>query len=163
MISACTPRAAKWFRDIDEFGGDTQTRARQAAIFQTRRHQAAARDAEIERLVQIGAAVFEQHILARHTDIGSALAHIGRHIGTAQHHQAHIGLASFRKSICGCSLISSSGTMPASASSGSVSLRMRPLVSAIVSGKAVCVCAHNQFDRRRMSAPNDWNFSSMRS
>ena len=51
----------------------------------------AAADAEIERLIQPFAAVFEQYVLAGDTEIGGAILNVGRHIGRAQDDERNAG------------------------------------------------------------------------
>jgi hypothetical protein len=47
-------------------------------------------DFQVDRLVQPLAAVFEQDILARHAEVGSAVLNVGRRVGGADNDQAHI-------------------------------------------------------------------------
>src|SRR5258706_6479198 len=53
--------------------------------------QGAAADAKIDRLIQALAPVLEQHVLARHAEIGGAVFDVGRHVGGTHDDEAHIG------------------------------------------------------------------------
>ena len=70
--------------------------------------------------------MLQQHILAGHAQIGGAVLHVGGHVGGADDDQLHVGWLVSRISL---RLVSgsSTGSMPAYASSGSVSSKMRPL------------------------------------
>ncbi len=56
-----------------------------------RHHHPAPRNVQVQRLIQPGAAVLVQHILARHADVRRAVLHVGRHVAGAHDDQAHIG------------------------------------------------------------------------
>jgi hypothetical protein len=51
----------------------------------------AAGDLQVERLVEAGAAVLDQHVLAGDAEVGRAVLDVGRRIGGAHDDQAHIG------------------------------------------------------------------------
>jgi hypothetical protein len=72
--------------------------------------------------------VLDQHVLAGHAEVGAAVLHVGRHVGGAHEHDAHVGLVGRQDQLAGLPG-SSVTTMPAAASSGSVSSKMRPLDS----------------------------------
>mgnify|MGYP001583175517 CR=1 FL=1 len=62
--------------------------------FAHRDHQPAARDLEVERLIQSVAAVLGQHVAARNAKVRRAVLNIGRHIGRAQDDEPHTGARS---------------------------------------------------------------------
>ena len=65
------------------------------------------------------AAVLEQRVLAGHAEVGAAVLHVGRHVGGAHQHHAHVGRGWWRGSACAIFSGSSSTSMPAALSSGS--------------------------------------------
>ena len=88
-------------RDAGVLGGDADARAlahRGGVVEVERRGDAhpAARDAEVERLVQALAAVLEQHVVADHAEVGAAVLHVGRHVAGAHQHDAQRRAARWR-------------------------------------------------------------------
>ena len=85
-------------RDLHVLGGDAQPRTtphRIGVVEAVRRRDAhpATRDAQVDRLVQALAAVLEQHVLAGHAEVGSAVLHVGRHVRSAHDDQPQVGIA----------------------------------------------------------------------
>ena len=73
-------------RGSDVLGRDPQPRsaAHRRLVIEAARHRdhhAAARDAEVERLVQALAAVLGVEVAPGHTEVGRAILHVGRHVG----------------------------------------------------------------------------------
>jgi hypothetical protein len=128
-------------RRLDVLGGDLEAvaLAHGGGVVETFRHgdhHPALGDLQVERLVEAFAAMLDQHVLAGDAEVGGAVLHVGRHIGGADDDHAHIG--------GWCSMISlrevsgfSAGTMPAAASSGRVSSKMRPLERAMVMSRVL--------------------------
>jgi hypothetical protein len=75
--------------------------------------------------------VFEQNVLAGDAEIGGTVLHIGRRVGGANDDHSHVsrlvGMIN-RREVSGFS----SGSIPAAASSGRVSSKIRPLDRAMV-------------------------------
>ena len=59
-------------------------------------HELAARNAQIQRLVEVGAAMFNEHVLAGNTDIGRAVCHERGHVRGADHQQTQAGPVGFK-------------------------------------------------------------------
>ena len=79
-------------RGAHVLGGDADARAAlngaAPVVAALRRDdEPAAADAKVERLIQAGAAVLDQHVLARDADVGSAVLHVRRDIGRPQEHE----------------------------------------------------------------------------
>ena len=62
---------------------------------------AALRDAQVQRLVQALAAVLDQHVAAGHAQVGAAVLDVGRHVGRAHEHHAHLGLVGREDQLAG--------------------------------------------------------------
>src|SRR6185503_13227832 len=76
-------------------GGDAQPRAApdHAAIVEAaarRDHHAAARDAQIERLVEAFAAVLGEHVAPGDADVGAAVLDVGGSVARSHHHQPQV-------------------------------------------------------------------------
>jgi len=97
--------------------------------------QPAARDAEVDRLVEPAIAplrtVLQQHVLAGDTELGRTVLHVGRHVGSAHDHDSHLRILGADDQLAGSFRISS-GAMPAAASNGCDSSKILPLESASV-------------------------------
>ena len=83
-------------RSLQVLGGDAQPRARAYRMLVGKslahgNHQPAARDFQVERLVQSAAAVLGQQIPARDAEVGGSVLHISRHIGRAHDDEPHSG------------------------------------------------------------------------
>ena len=79
-----------------------------------RHYHPAARDLEIERLVEPVAAVLQQHVLAGHSSVRGAVLHVGRHIGGADDDHGNAGTIRAQNELAR-NVGSSAGTMPAAA------------------------------------------------
>jgi hypothetical protein len=94
-------------------------------------HHPAFGDLQVDRLVESVAAVFEQNVLAGDAEIGGAVLDVGRRVGGANDDHSHVsrlvGMIN-RREVSG----SSSGSIPAAASSGRVSSKIRPFERAMV-------------------------------
>ena len=82
-------------RGVDVFRRHAQARAlghglRIVEPLAHRDHHAAARDAEVDRLIEALAAVLDQHVAAGDTEIGAAVLHIGRSVGRSHHDQPQV-------------------------------------------------------------------------
>ena len=82
--------------DCDILGSNRQARTLFHGIgvieIGTHRHaDAAFCNLQIQRLVQTLPAVFQQRIFAGNAHIRTAVLHVGRHVGGANHQQAHVG------------------------------------------------------------------------
>ena len=82
-------------RHFHVLGRDAQTRAlaHRARVVEARLHRhrhPAARDVQVDRLVQPAAAVLDQHVLARDAEVGRAVFDVGRHIGGAHDDHAQV-------------------------------------------------------------------------
>ena len=81
-------------RDGDVLGGHADARAAlhgagPVVAAPRRDRHAAARDAQVDRLVEPGAAMLEQHVLAGHAQVRRAPLHVGRNVGGPHDHQRH--------------------------------------------------------------------------
>ena len=81
--------------DFHVLGRDAQTRAlaHRVRVIETcrdRHRHPAARDIQIDRLIQTAAAVLEQHVLARHAEVRRAVFDVGRHVGGAHDDHAQV-------------------------------------------------------------------------
>jgi hypothetical protein len=129
--------AAKVFaRNIDVLGRHLEARAlaHGMRIVETGRdgdHHPAPGDLQVDRLVETFTAVLEEDILAGDAEVGSPVLHIGRGVGSADDDHATfsrlVGMIS-RREVSG----SSSGSIPAAASRGRVSSKIRPFDRAMV-------------------------------
>src|SRR3989338_4477362 len=78
-------------------GGDLQARALldSTLVVEVVAHgnaHAALGNLQVQRLVQPLATVFDQGVLAGHADVGTAVFHVGGHVGGTHQHHAHVGL-----------------------------------------------------------------------
>ena len=60
-------------------------------IIAHRHHHATTGNIQVQRLIQARAAMFVEHVLASYAHVGSAILHIGRHIGSTHDDKAHVG------------------------------------------------------------------------
>ena len=95
--STCTPLSEKCSRAICVYLVATRIREPCRTAFGVvevgahRDAHPAARDLQVERLVQALAAVLDQRVLAGHAEVGAAVLDIGRHVAGAHQHDAHVG------------------------------------------------------------------------
>ena len=84
-------------REIGKLGAVAQVRAAPFVVDGARRRihrlgdgETAAPDAEIERLIEVAAALLE-HVAPGDAGVGGAMLDVGRHVGVAHHQHAQLG------------------------------------------------------------------------
>ena len=124
-------------RDARVLGRDADARAllRGGRVVEIERRgdaHPAARDAEVERPVQALAAVLEQGVEAGDAEVGAAVLHVGRNVAGAHEDDAQLRVDGREDQAAGSSPGPRRASIPACASSGSVSSRIRPFDRASV-------------------------------
>ena len=83
-------------RRVDVLGGDADACAllhlpRVVVALTHGDHHAAARDLQVERLVQAVSAMLVQHVLAGDAEVGGSVLHVGRNVAGAHDDEPHVG------------------------------------------------------------------------